>query len=351
MTYIPKPTFRHPKIPVNDLGYTRDKYEGALSTLCAGCGHDSISSAIVQACHEMSLPPHRVIKTSGIGCSSKTPAYFLGNSHGFNSVHGRMPSVTSGANAANRDMYYIGMSGDGDTASIGFGTFAHAARRRVNMTYIVANNGTYGLTKGQTSATADRGSKVRKGPVNEWEGIDLPTIAIQLGASFVARSFSGDKEQLVPLIQAAMAHKGFSLIDVISPCVTFNNHQGSTKGFDYIREHNQVMNSTDFIPVKKEILTSYPEGESINIDLHDGSSMCLHKLENGFDATNKRAVLDRMNQAKENNEVLTGLLYVEEESDDLHQILDTVDTPLNKLTEKDLCPGNDILQGINKSMR
>jgi len=351
MTYIAKPKFRHPKLPVNDLGYTKDKYEGVLSTLCAGCGHDSISSAIVQACHEMSLPPHRVIKTSGIGCSSKTPAYFLGNSHGFNSVHGRMPSVASGANAANRDMIYLGMSGDGDTASIGFGTFSHVARRRVNMTYIVANNGTYGLTKGQTSATADRGSRVRKGPVNEWEGIDLANVAIQLGASFVARSFSGDKEQLVPLIQAAMAHKGFSLIDVISPCVTFNNHQGSTKGFDYIREHNQAMNCTDYIPQKSEITTEYAEGETVDVAMHDGSTMRLHKLENNYDASNKRAVLDRMNEAKEKSEILTGLLYIEEDSDDLHQILGTVDTPLNSLTEKELCPGNDVLQEINASLR
>lgn len=351
MTYIAKPKFRHPKLPVNDLGYTKDKYEGVLSTLCAGCGHDSISSAIVQACHEMSLPPHRVVKVSGIGCSSKTPAYFLGNSHGFNSVHGRMPSVASGANAANRDMIYLGMSGDGDTASIGFGTFSHVARRRVNMTYIVANNGTYGLTKGQTSATADRGSRVRKGPVNEWEGIDLANVAIQLGASFVARSFSGDKAQLIPLIQAAMAHNGFSLIDCISPCVTFNNHQGSTKGFDYIREHNQAMNCADYIPAKSEITTDYAAGDSVDVNMHDGSIMRLHKLENNYDATNKRAVLDRMNEAKEKSEILTGLLYIDENSDDLHQILGTVDKPLNSLAEKELCPGNAVLQDINANLR
>ena len=351
MTYILKPKFRHPKLPVNDLGYTKDIYEGVLSTLCAGCGHDSISSAIVQACHEMSIQPHRIIKVSGIGCSSKTPAYFLGKSHGFNSVHGRMPSVATGSNAANRELIYLGMSGDGDTASIGFGNFAHVARRRLNMTYIVANNGTYGLTKGQTSATADRGTVSRKGRTNEWEGIDLPTIAIQLGASFVARSFSGDKSQLVPLIQAAIAHKGFSLIDVISPCVTFNNHQGSTKGFDYIREHNQVMNYADFIPHKDEITAQYAEGDSVDVDMHDGSIMRLRKLESNYEATNKRVVLDRMNEAKEKNEVLTGLLYIEENSDDLHQILGTVETPLNSLTKKELCPGNKVLEGINASMR
>ncbi|PCJ47975.1 MAG: 2-oxoglutarate ferredoxin oxidoreductase subunit beta [Gammaproteobacteria bacterium] len=351
MTYIAMPKFRHPKLPVNDLGFTKSKYEGALSTLCAGCGHDSISSAIIQACHEMSIPPHKIAKLSGIGCSSKTPAYYLGKSHGFNSVHGRMPSVATGANAANRDMIYLGMSGDGDTASIGFGNFAHVARRRLNMTYIVANNGTYGLTKGQTSATADRGSRVRKGSVNPWEGIDLTAIAIQLGASFVARSFSGDKEQLVPLIQAAISHKGFSFIDCISPCVTFNNHQESTKGFDYVREHNQAMNSTDYIPHQNEITTEYAEGESVEVDLHDGSTMRLRKLENHFDPSNKRAVLDRMNEAKEKAEILTGLLYFEKDSDDLHQIIGTVDEPLNGLDQELLCPGNEVLTSINASLR
>lgn len=351
MTYIAMPKFRHPQLPVNDLGFTKSKYEGALSTLCAGCGHDSISSAIIQACHEMSIPPHKIAKLSGIGCSSKTPAYYLGKSHGFNSVHGRMPSVATGANAANRDMIYLGMSGDGDTASIGFGNFAHVARRRLNMTYIVANNGTYGLTKGQTSATADRGSRVRKGSVNPWEGIDLPAIAIQLGASFVARSFSGDKDQLVPLIQAAMSHKGFSFIDCISPCVTFNNHQQSTKGFDYVREHNQAMNSTDYVPHSTEITTKYAPGETTDVELHDGSTMCLSKLEDNYDPTNKRAVLDRMNEAKENQEILTGLLYIEKDSDDLHEIIGTVDKPLNSLGKEDLCPGNDILATINESLR
>ncbi len=351
MTYIKKPKFRHPDIAINDLGYTKDQYEGGMSTLCAGCGHDSISSSIVQACHEMSIPPHRVAKISGIGCSSKTPAYFLGKSHGFNSVHGRMPSVATGANAANKDLLYIGMSGDGDTASIGFGTFAHVARRRVNMTYIVANNGTYGLTKGQTSATADRGTHVRKGPINNWEAIDLANIAIQLGASFVARGFSGDKAQLVPLIKAAMAHKGFALIDCISPCVTFNNHPESTKGFDYVREHNQVMNCADFIPSEEEITTEYDEGEVVDVTMHDGSQMRLRKLAQNYDASNKRSVLDRLNEAKEKNELLTGLLYIEKEPDDLHQILNTTDVPLNDLTEKELCPGNSALEDINDDLR
>src|SRR5947208_8373367 len=229
MTYIAKPRLHHPKLPENALGFTRRDYEGAVSTLCAGCGHDSISGAIIQACFELDLPPHRVAKLSGIGCSSKTPTYFLGASHGFNSVHGRMPSVLTGANLANRELIYLGVSGDGDSASIGLGQFAHALRRTENMVYIVENNGVYGLTKGQFSATADRGSKSKRGAVNNDQPIDLVLLALQLGASFVARSFSGDKEQMVPVIKAAIEHEGAAFIDIISPCVAFNNHMGSTK--------------------------------------------------------------------------------------------------------------------------
>ena len=247
MTYLGKPKFHHPAIAVNALGYTRRDYEGSMSTLCAGCGHDAISAAIIHACFELSLPPHRIAKLSGIGCSSKTPTYMLGQSHGFNSVHGRMPSVLTGANLANRDLIYLGVSGDGDTASIGLGQFAHAMRRGVNMVYIVENNGVYGLTKGQFSATADRGSKSKKGADALDQPIDLVGMAIGLGASFVGRSFSGDKAQLVPLIKAAFEHKGAAFIDVISPCVTFNNHAGSTKSFDYVREHNIAVNALDVI--------------------------------------------------------------------------------------------------------
>src|ERR1700685_2850455 len=241
MTYVIKHKFHHPDLPINKLGFTHRDYEGAVSTLCAGCGHDSISAAIIQACFELDLAPHRIAKLSGIGCSSKTPTYFLGQSHGFNSVHGRMPSVLTGANLANRDLIYMGVSGDGDSASIGFGQFAHLMRRGVNMTYIVENNGVYGLTKGQFSATSDRGSKSKKGVANTDEAIDMAGIALQLGASFVARSFSGDKKQLVPLIKAAIEHQGAAFIDVISPCVAFNNHAGSTKSFDYVREHNEAV--------------------------------------------------------------------------------------------------------------
>ena len=226
MTYLAKPKLHHPTLPSNKLGFTRRDYEGKISTLCAGCGHDSISAALVQACWELDIEPHRVAKLSGIGCSSKTPDYFLGASHGFNTVHGRMPSVLTGANLANRDLLYLGVSGDGDSASIGLGQFAHAMRRGVNMTYIVENNGVYGLTKGQFSATADQGSKSKKGAINSDTAIDLVAMALQLGASYVARSFSGDKEQLVPLIKGALSHRGAALIDVISPCVAFNNHAG-----------------------------------------------------------------------------------------------------------------------------
>src|ERR1700693_3242210 len=242
MTYIAKPKLHHPQLPANKLGFTRRDYEGAISTLCAGCGHDSISAAIIQACFQLDLPPHRIAKLSGIGCSSKTPTYFLGNSHGFNSVHGRMPSVLTGANLANRDLIYMGISGDGDSASIGLGQFAHCVRRGVNMVYICENNGVYGLTKGQFSATADKGSKSKAGGTNSDSPIDLVSLALVLGATFVARGFSGDKKQLVPILKAAIAHKGSAVIDVISPCVQFNNHAGSTKSFDFVREHNDAVN-------------------------------------------------------------------------------------------------------------
>ena len=253
MTYITKPINHHPKLATNKLGLTRRDYEGAVSTLCAGCGHDSISAAIIEACFQLSIESYRVAKLSGIGCSSKAPAYFLNQSHGFNSVHGRMPSVATGAAMANHELLYLGISGDGDSASIGIGQFIHCARRQLNMIYFVENNGTYGLTKGQFSATNDLESKSKYGDDNLFPAIDLPSMAIQLGASFVARSFSGDRDQLVPLIKAAISHKGFSLLDIISPCVAFNNHSTSTKSYDYIREHNNSLAKPDFIPIGKAI--------------------------------------------------------------------------------------------------
>src|SRR3979411_1386285 len=271
MTYIAKPKFHHPGLPKNSLGYTHRDYEGKISTLCAGCGHDSISAAIIQAFFELDVAPHKVAKLSGIGCSSKTPTYFLGNAQGFNSVHGRMPSVLTGANLANRDLIYLGVSGDGDSASIGFGQFAHSIRRGVNMTYIVENNGVYGLTKGQFSATADRGSKSKKGVMNTDNAIDLVAIALQLGASFVARSFSGDKTQLVPLIAAAIQHKGAAFIDVISPCVPFKNHDDSTKSFDYVREHNDAVNRLDVITGRDPITVDYAPGSGEGVGQDAGT--------------------------------------------------------------------------------
>ncbi|MFN9155063.1 MAG: 2-oxoacid:ferredoxin oxidoreductase subunit beta, partial [bacterium] len=253
MTYLAKPKLHHPSLERNRVGYLRRDYEGKISTLCAGCGHDSISAAIIQACWELDIEPHRVAKLSGIGCSSKTPDYFLGNSHGFNTVHGRMPSVLTGANLANGDLLYLGVSGDGDSASIGLGQFAHVMRRGVNMTYIVENNGVYGLTKGQFSATADQGSKSKRGFVNSDAPIDMVSLALQLGATYVARGFSGDKAQLVPLIKGAIEHRGAAFIDVVSPCVAFNNHAGSTKSYEYVRQHTEAVNRIDFIDLAEEV--------------------------------------------------------------------------------------------------
>lgn len=350
MTYI-RPKFVHPRLPHNEIGFTRKDYEGALSTLCAGCGHDSVSAAIIEACYEANIEPHRVAKLSGIGCSSKTPTYFLSNSHGFNSVHGRMPSVATGANLANRDLVYLGVSGDGDSASIGMGQFVHAIRRNVNMTYIVMNNGCYGLTKGQDSATADVGSKSKSGHVNIFQGIDLCAIAIELGASFVAQSFSGDKNQLVPLIQAALSHKGFALINVISPCVTFNNNVGSTKSYDYVREHNEAMSKVDIVPMREEITIDYDHSKVKMVEMHDGSLLQLLKLNPEWNPEDKLSTISALYNARTKNEVLTGLLYIDNESKDLNEMINTTDIPLNQLTEKELCPGAEALDSINNGFR
>ena len=351
MTWIAKPPLHHPTLEKNRVGYTRRDYEGKISTLCAGCGHDSITASIIEACYELSIEPHRVAKISGIGCSSKTPDYFLGNSHGFNSVHGRMPSVLTGANLANRDLVYLGVSGDGDSASIGFGQFAHSIRRGVNMTYIVENNGVYGLTKGQFSATADRGSKSKRGVINSDSAIDLVAIALQLGASFVARSFSGDKTQLVPLIEAAIKHNGASFIDVISPCIAFNNHAGSTKSFDYVREHNDAVNRLDVITGRDPITVDYAPGSVQVVEQHDGTRLALRKLDADYDVHDRLAAMAFLQKHAAKGQVVTGLLYVEPEADDLHAHLNTVDSPLNTLEAKDLCPGTAALDKINAALR
>ena len=351
MTYIAKPPLRHPTLHENRVGYTRRDYEGRVSTLCAGCGHDSISAAIVQACWELDIEPHRVAKLSGIGCSSKTPDYFLGASHGFNTVHGRMPSVLTGANLANRDLLYLGISGDGDSASIGLGQFANALRRGVRMAYIVENNGVYGLTKGQFSATADQGSKSKKGVVNTDSPVDLVAMALQLGASYVGRGFSGNKAQLVPLIKGAISHGGSAFIDVISPCVAFNNHPGSTKSYDYVREHNEAVSRIDFISGRDEISVDIEPGEVMDVRQHDGTLLRLRSLHPDYTPGDRHAAMAYMQRHQEMGEVVTGLLYVDPLATDLHTALNTSGRPLNALGPAELCPGAAALERLNASLR
>lgn len=340
MTFIPKPKIAHPSLPKNELGLTRRDYEGALSTLCAGCGHDSITAAIIESCWGISVRPENLVKLSGIGCSSKTTAYFVSGGHGFNSVHGRMPSIAMGANAANRGLYYIGISGDGDSLSIGLGQFCHAIRRNVNMLYIIENNGVYGLTKGQFSASADIGTKAKKGEVNQQPPIDPVLLAMNLGAGFVARSFSGDKAQLIPLIQAGLKYPGFALIDVLSPCVTFNDHEGSTKSYAYTREHYEPVVEADFVPLKKEISTEYGPGEALPVMLHDGSRVVLRKLAEDYDPSDELAAHDYMQQHIAKGEYLTGLLHCRSTQDsEFHALHQTPEVPLNQIPFKRLNPG------------
>ena len=308
-------------------------------------------AALIQAFFDLCIEPHRVAKPSGIGCSSKTPDYFLGQSHGFNTVHGRMPSVVTGANLANRDLIYLGVSGDGDSASIGLGQFAHIMRRGVNMTYILENNGVYGLTKGQFSATADAGSKSKRGVANTDAAVDTVSLALIMGASYVARSFSGDKEQLVPLVKAAIAHPGAAFIDVISPCVAFANHAGSTKSYDYVREHNDAVNRLDFWPSREAITVSYSPNETIEVAQHDGSIIKLRKTGADYDATDRIKALAATASAAAQGEVLTGLLYVAPDAEDLHAHLNAAAAPFNTLGEKDLCPGAAMLEKINAALR
>jgi len=346
MTFIPKPRIDHPNLPRNALGLTRRDYEGALSTLCAGCGHDSITAAIVEACWDLALRPETVVKLSGIGCSSKTTAYFVSRGHGFNAVHGRMPSIATGANAANRHLHYIGVSGDGDTLSIGLGQFCHAIRRNLNMLYIIENNGVYGLTKGQFSASADVGSKAKKGETNLQPPIDPVLLALTLGASFVARSFSGDKRQLVPLIQAGLRHRGFALIDVLSPCVTFNDHEGSTKSYAYTREHYEVAVRADFIPAEREIAVEYSAGEALPVTMHDGSRIVLRKLAEDYDPTDRIAAMAAIQEHMRAGEYLTGLLYFEPSNREFHDICGTTDVPLNSVPYEQLSPGKAGLEKL-----
>src|SRR6187551_1467053 len=351
MTYIAKPKVHHPSLQQNAIGLTRRDYEGSITTLCAGCGHDSITAAIIQAFWDLSISPYKVAKLSGIGCSSKTPAYFLREAHGLNGVHGRMPALVTGANAANRDLTYIGISGDGDSLSIGIGQLAHAVRRNLDMVYVVENNGVYGLTKGQFSASADIGSKSKRGEANRFAPIDPCALALDLGATFVARSFSGDKAQLVPILKAALSHRGFALIDVISPCVTFNDHEGSTKSYLHTRKHLLKLVQADFVPPAQEITASYEEGTTITVTLHDGSTVRLRKLSPEYDPSDRARATELLEHHRQRGEVATGLLFVEKQAADMHDISGTTDTPLSKLPFEKLCPGKAELDKLQQAFR
>jgi 2-oxoglutarate ferredoxin oxidoreductase subunit beta len=351
MTYIAKPKIELPGEAVNELGLRKRDYEGVMSTLCAGCGHDSITAAIVQAFWEMSISPQKVVKLSGIGCSSKTPAYFMSGAHGFNSVHGRMPSIAIGALAANRELVCIGVSGDGDSLSIGFGQFGHAVRRNVNMLYIIENNGVYGLTKGQFSASADRGTKSKRGAVNRMRSIDPVATAIAMGGSFVARSFSGDRQQLVTLIKAGVKHRGCAVLDVVSPCVTFNDHEGSTKSYAYTRAHYNPAVNADYIPPAEEIRAEYDEGNTMPIKMHDGSVVLLRKADSHYVPTLRSAAMRYLEAHSSRGEVVTGLLFINEDMPLVHDIAGTTDRPLTEVEYASLSPGSKALARLQERMR
>jgi 2-oxoglutarate ferredoxin oxidoreductase subunit beta len=322
-----------------------------MSTLCAGCGHDSVTAAITRAFWELSTPPHMIGKMSGIGCSSKTPTYFVSGAHGFNSAHGRMAAIATGANAANREMIYIGVSGDGDSLSIGLGHLCHAIRRNLRILYIIENNGVYGLTKGQFSASADVGSKSKRGEANQMSPIDPVSLALSLGATFVARSFSGDKEQLVPILKAALAHRGFALVDVISPCVTFNDHEGSTKSYLYTRNPELKATETDFVPPAPEILATIGQNGAVNVAMHDGSVVRFKGVPKDYDPTDREKVFAYLQEHQSQGEVVTGLLYVDESVPDLHEMSNTSEVPLTKLPYEKLCPGAAALDKLQEEFR
>ena len=337
--------------PSNRLGLTAKEYGGGKSTLCVGCGHDVITRQITQAFFDMGVAPHRVAKMSGIGCSSKTTAYFVDRGHGFNAVHGRMPAVATGAMLANHTLLTIGVSGDGDTASIGAGQFVHLLRRNVPMVYVVENNGVYGLTKGQFSATSDFGSKSKTGVVNDLPAIDLCAMAIELGCGYVARSFSGDMKQLVGLLKGAIAHRGTALLDVISPCVTFNNHESSTKSYKWAKDHEIPIQEIGFVPYFEEIHVDYDPGTTQDIALHDGSHIRLKKLRADYDAMNKNAAYALLHEAQEKGEFLTGLIYVEPSKKDFLSLLGMPDQPLASMTLEQLRPGREALTEIMEHLR
>jgi 2-oxoglutarate ferredoxin oxidoreductase subunit beta len=335
---------------VNRLKLVEKDYQGAPSTMCRGCGHDAISASIMRAFFDSSIDPRKVVKLSGIGCSSKTPAYFMSQSFGFNAVHGRMSAVATGANLGNRALIPIGISGDGDTAAIGLGNFCHMMRRNVDVTYVVENNGVYGLTKGQFSATADKGSVMKGGKINDMPAIDLAELAIVLGATYVARSFSGDRKQLAPLIQGAVAHRGCAILDVISPCVTFNNHEGSTKSLKYVKEHLDPLHDVDFIPHYENIEVDYEEGTDQEVELHDGSRIILHKVGKNYDPTNRMMALQAIQASVAEGKFLTGLIYYDSVRPDFASEIDLCETPLADLDEDILLPLPEALGRINAEL-
>jgi len=340
-----------PPKKTNRIGLALLDYKGQPSTLCSGCGHDSISSQLTKAFYELGIHPHQVAKLSGIGCSSKTPAYFLGKSHGFNGVHGRMPSVATGTVLANRSLRAVGVSGDGDTASIGIGQFVHLMRRNLPMVYIVENNGVYGLTKGQFSATADRGSKLKTGVVNDLPAIDLCTMAVELGATYVARSFAGDPKQVLALLEGALSHKGTAVLDIISPCVTFNNHPGSTKSYTWGKENEDMLHEVGFVPYFEQIQVDYEEGSVMEVELHDGSRIVLKKLERSYDPTDARRALDLLRGAMENQQFITGLIYVDPNRQNFLELLNLTDEPLAHLSQDKLRPPKEVLDEVMDSLK
>ncbi len=343
-TATPSPKLNHIGLPVVE-------YRGGKSTLCAGCGHNAISERIIDAMFEMAVEPERVIKMSGIGCSSKSPAYFMSRSHSFNSVHGRMPSVTTGALLGNHTVMALGVSGDGDTASIGMGQFVHLLRRNLPMIYIIEDNGVYGLTKGQFSATADIGSKLKTGVINDLPAIDTCALAIQLGATFVGRSFSGDKKQLLAMLKAAVAHKGTVMLDVISPCVTFNDHEGSTKSYKFLQEHDEAINEIGFVPSFEDIEVDYSSGEVFDVQMHDGSSLRLRKLLEDYDPTDKAKAVRTLMDAHEKGEVLTGVFYIDTKKPSFIDLLNVVGEPLATLPESLTRPPKSALESLMTSLQ
>jgi 2-oxoglutarate/2-oxoacid ferredoxin oxidoreductase subunit beta len=340
-----------PPAKTNRIGLAVMDYRGGKTTLCAGCGHNAISERIIDAMYEMGVKPERVAKLSGIGCSSKSPAYFMNRSHSFNAVHGRMPSVATGAMLANHNLMALGVSGDGDTASIGMGQFVHLMRRNLPIIYIIEDNGVYGLTKGQFSATADLGSKLKTGVINDLPPVDTCAMAVTLGATFVARSFSGDKKQLHAVLKAAIAHNGTSMLDVVSPCVTFNDHEGSTKSYKYIKDHDEPLQEVSFVPAFEDITVEYDPGSTVEVTMHDGSRLRLRKLEEDYDPTDRIRAITRLNEAHEKGEVLTGVFYVNPKAPTFVDLLNLTSEPLATLPEAVVRPGREVLEQVMEELR